>query len=114
LGLDPNDERDLFQQMDNVARHYLISSTEFRAWADMIEEDAKIICNDPRGERIRFVITEKSGRFTIDVGKADASTFACIIKAIRQNFDGMPDNLSMWYMVLLRYLEIQAEKSQIR
>jgi hypothetical protein len=114
LGLDPNDERDLFQQMDNVARHYLISSTEFRAWADKVEEDAKIICNDPRGERIRFVITEKSGRFTIDVGKANALTFACIIRAIRQNFDGMPDNLSMWYMALLRYLEIQEEKFQTR
>jgi len=98
--------------MDDVARHYLISSTEFRGWADTVEEDAKIICNDPKGERIRFVITEKSGRFAIDIGEASTLTIACIMKAIKQDIARMPDNLSMWYMALLRYLEIQEKRLQ--
>jgi len=114
LEFDLDDKGDLLRQMDNVARHYLISSTEFRGWADTVEEDAKIICNDPKGERIRFVITERSGRLAIDVGKVSASTFACVIKAIRQNLARMPDDLSIWYMALLRYLEMQEEKLQTR
>ncbi len=106
----PSDKDYLLRHMDDVARHYLISSAQFREWADLIEVDAKIICDDPKGERIRFVITEESGRFRIDIGKASASTIACIIKAIRQSLALMPDNLSMWFMALLRYLEIREEE----
>jgi hypothetical protein len=100
--------------MDYVARHYLIGTTEFRLLADMVEKDAKMICDDPKGERVKFVITERSGRLSIDVGKVSAPTFACIIMAIKQNLALMPDNLSMWYLELLRYLEIQKEKLQTR
>lgn len=109
---DPDDEDYLLRHMDDVARHYLISSIEFRGWADAVEEDAKKICNDLKGERIRFVVTEMSGRFAVDIGEASTSTIACITKAIRQNLARMPDNLSMWFMALLRYLEIREKKLQ--
>lgn len=112
LKFDSDSEDDLLREMDKVARHYRIGSIEFREWAETVEEDARIICNDPKGERIKRVITETSGRFTIDMGKVNASTIACIMKAIRQNFALMPDNLSVWYMALLRYLGIQEEKLQ--
>jgi hypothetical protein len=112
LESNPNDEDYLFRHVDYVARHYLIGSTEFRLWVDTVEKDAKRICNDPKGERVKFVITERSGRLSIDVGKVSVSTFACIIVAIKQNLALMPDNLSMWYLELLRYLEIQKEKLQ--
>ncbi len=108
---DSSDEN-LLRHMDDVARHYLISSAEFRGWADTVEGEARMICNDQKGERIRFVVTERPGRFAIDIGEASTSTIACIIKAIRQNLARMPDNLSMWFMELLRYLEIREKKLQ--
>jgi len=55
---------------------------------------------------VKFEITERSGQLSSDVGKVSVSTFACIISAVKQNLDQMPDNLSMWYLEPLRYLDI--------
>src|ERR1022692_87111 len=103
MGIDLNDERVVLKQMQDVFLHYPTDSTVFREWAETIEEDARIICNDPKGERVKFTVADSS----IYLGKIAPSTLACIIRAIRQNLARMPDNLNMWYLAFLRYLEIQ-------
>lgn len=111
---DPDNEADILRALSDTPKSYPFDSAEFRGWAQNVEEDAKIICKDLKGERIRFAITKESGGLTIDMGRVNSSTLVCIMKAIRQNHTRMPDNLGKWYLLFLRYLEIQKGKLQTR
>jgi hypothetical protein len=111
---DPDSEADMLRLMKETPHAYPFSKTEFQEWAETIEEDASLVCNDPKGEEVRGVIVEKDGQFTIDKTRIRAEAIPCIIKAIRQNLARMPMSLNNWYMALLRYLELQEEKFQTR
>jgi len=79
----------------------------FEEWADRVAQRAKQNCNDPDCKRIRQLPRqeEDTGNLRFNFEFADKDAIDCMLRAINELQNSMPDSLNSIYDVIKQQLE---------
>jgi len=111
MGFDPDNEYDVVRYMESIPKALgRFDPTEFDKWAKRVEDTAREFCNDPRGNRVRFIVTHSSKASWIDIPDYDKTVLECVIAAIRRLSMSMPEPLFAWYNGWQALLTIRKSK----